>query len=42
VPKVPLLISKLAFKSGVLGARDIIAMPNRKKIKLKYLCSLLL
>jgi hypothetical protein len=33
------LISKFAFKSGVLGARDIIAVPNKKKIKLKYLRS---
>ena len=35
VPKVPLLIFKLAFKSGVLGARDMIDMPNKKKIALK-------
>jgi hypothetical protein len=35
VPKVPLLIAKLAFKSGVLGASDIIEIPKRKKIALK-------
>ena len=35
VPNVPLLIFKLAFKSGVLGASDMIDMPNRKKIALK-------
>jgi hypothetical protein len=35
VPKVPLLIFKLAFKSGVLGASDIIETPNKKKIKLR-------
>ena len=35
VPKVPLLISKLALRSGVLGASDMIEMPKRKKIILK-------
>jgi hypothetical protein len=35
VPTVPLLISKLALRSGVLGASDIIEMPKRKKIMLK-------
>ena len=35
VPKVPLLIFKLAFKSGVLGASDIIDTPNKKKIALR-------
>jgi hypothetical protein len=40
VPKVPLLIFRFAFRSGVLGASDIIAMPNSKNIRLRYLCSL--
>ena len=35
VPNVPLLIFKLAFKSGVLGASDIIDTPNKKKIALR-------
>jgi hypothetical protein len=35
VPKAPLFIPRLAFKSGVLGASDIIARPKRKKIELR-------
>jgi hypothetical protein len=35
VPKVPLLISKLALRSGVRGARDMMDMPKRKKIILR-------
>ncbi|CAB4681300.1 unannotated protein [freshwater metagenome] len=32
VPKVPLFTFKLAFKSGVRGASDIIDKPNRKNM----------
>jgi hypothetical protein len=35
VPKAPLLIPRLAFKSGVLGASDMIDKPKRKKIELR-------
>jgi hypothetical protein len=35
VPNVPLLISKLALRSGVRGAKDMMDMPKRKKIILK-------
>jgi hypothetical protein len=35
VPKAPLLTSKLALRSGVRGAKDMMEMPKRKKIILK-------
>ena len=35
VPKVPLLIFKLAFKPGVIGVSDMMDKPNKKKIALK-------
>jgi hypothetical protein len=35
VPKAPLLIARLAFKSGVLGASDMMDRPKRKKIELR-------
>ena len=35
VPKAPLLISKFALRSGVLGASDMMERPKRKKMILK-------
>jgi hypothetical protein len=35
VPKVPLLIFKLAFKPGVIGVSDMMDKPNKKKIALR-------